>query len=86
MKDNTHEIKKHLLKQGHRLPILPSDLGHCDQHTHSMRARPAREQTMKAEAVTILVKMSTQALRILSGVAGLSSLKGSVTPESFLAE
>ena len=41
---------------------------------------------MKPEAVTILVKMSTQALRILSGVAGLSSLNGSVRPESFLAE
>lgn len=34
----------------------------------------------------IFVKVSTQALRILSGVAGLSSLNGSVTPESSLAE
>lgn len=81
MKDNTHEIKTHLPQPPH--PAVIPNLGCYDQHTHSMWGR---EQTVKPEAVTILVKMSTQALRILSGVAGLSSLNGSVRPESFLAE
>lgn len=34
---------------------------------------------------TSLVKRSSQVLRILSGVAGLSNLKGPLRPDSFLA-
>lgn len=58
--------------------LIPA-LGPCD-FRHTAHGR------LESRAVTILVKMSTQALRILSGVAGLSSLNDSVRPESFLAE
>lgn len=85
MKENTYEMNPTFLSRAtaSHLALIP-DLGHYDQHTHSITW--GRKQTMEPEAITILVKISTQALRILSGVAGLSSLNGSVRPESFLAE
>lgn len=66
-------------------PALIPAPGPCDFQAHSLWGRLAREQPVRPGTVTILVKVSTQALRILSGVAGLSSLNTSVRPDSFLA-